>query len=1199
MAKKSLLAPPAHGEVAAPGAADDVQADMALRAGSTTGQIVVADASDGVFEMSYVTSRKDEERQAAVEQMQRKVRLDRAPLPRGERGVVSIRKRQDHLRQQQRQLEDANQPVRSMTERIAEPVAKFLVDLPLATLGGLGDAWINLSTTLNEMFPADQLAEDIGLTDLETLGKTKEGAFLKVPEQRTAGSKMVRTLVNFIGPFNKIQKPLQGVQFIQKVKGGKQIISPMIAGAITDIAFMEAQEQRLSDHLSEVPWAGAVTEFLRTDADETFWEKKIKQGIEGAALGLGVDATRIVVGQAIRGYRAMKQMRKVREERQKVLSDEELEILIEKEAAQAAQDQLGMLAMGRADDDILRFDPPEKIAKTAKDISDVAKSPIRPRGKLGVAQIAGRPVINFTTIRTPNDIEAVLSAMTQHYRRTVVKAKGPRVSADEVKALAEDIGLADILTMDPKRFAKAEIVAMKEFYVATGDKLLQVAEAAAQFPTSANLMAMRKMMAIHQLILGRFTEAASEAGRTLQALSIPVGLGVREQLTQIDELLEQFGGTEVGRSIAQKIVMAARYGSADAINQVTKKSLKARTLDAATEAWVLGLVSGPVTQTRNLSGNATFFFQNVLERRIAAAIPGSEVDKREAAAFIVGSMHSLRQAFVNTGKAFWSGTSGYGVGKIELPRRKAISAEALDLHGAWGSLADYTGEVFRVFGRFLVAGDEFFKTLNYNGEKAALAVRAHAKKPPDEYAEAVAREFHDPSEEIRIAARNAAHYGTFTQRGEKGGIMEIAQKMTQNYPAARFILPFIVTPGNLFKAGFARTPLAAFMPKTFWAEVRAGGARKNMAIARVATGSAMMALWSDMTMRGVITGRGPLNAKERELLRLGGSGSCGDKRWQPYSVCIPGKGWITYRGLEPIGMMMGMAADITESFMQREQWKSSADPDEQARGDEILGSALQAVGQSMTSQTFMRGASEFFTMMGNPELYSERWVNRFASTITAPRLFAQIERIQDPTIRKTYGLIDSFSKDVPWWGPNRLFPLRDLFGEPVMTAGAWGTDWLSPFYKEDRDLVPAAREILNQRAFVNKPGFIQGFRDEFTDQTVTLDLENHPQIFDAYMKAHATFENEDTDFLTLRAYLEDVFAGRHEDSDDYLPAPDGDTDGIEDKGKWIRNAFHKYRKAIKIDMLENGVGPEFDKLRELVQTIGQEQQFRIENVQGF
>ena len=1195
MARQQKDAPAAVSlEVASNNLSDEAQTQMAQRAGATA-EVSFTTTTDRLLEGAYMNSRATEAQRFALEQMQRQAmaavpgQAVAARTP-AEIGAAVAMRRQ--LRQQQRQAADQDRPVSSASESVTTSAAKFIIDLPLATLGGLGDAWTELATVMNELVPLDALAEGAGLTKVGT------GEILQVPEQRTAGGQMVRTLVNFIGPMSKITKGLQGARFITKLKGGKQIVAPAIAGAITDIAFMEAQEQRLSDYLAEVPWAGAATEFLRVGADETFWEKKILQGIEGAALGLGVDVTRVLVGQTVSALRAMKAIRKVKTERGKVMTEAELKAAIEKEAAEAAQEQLGSLAMGRADDDLLRFDPPEKTLKTAQDIRDVAQSPIRPRGKLGVAEIAGRPVINFTTIRTPNDIEAVLSAMTQHYRRTVVKAKGPRVSAEEVKALAEDIGLADILKLDPKRFSKVELVAMKEFYVASGEKLLQVAEVAAQFPTATNLMAMRKMMSIHQLMLGRFTEASSEAGRALQALSIPAGLGVREQLKQFDEILENFGGLQVGKELAEKIVMAAKFGSTDALNEITKRGLWARSRDAVLEAWVLGLVSGPVTQSRNLAGNTMFFFQNVLERRIAGAVAGSGIDRREAAAFIVGSMHSLRAAFQNMGKAFWNGTSGYGLGKIELPRRKAISAEALEINGAWGAMADMTGEVFRVFGRMLVAGDEFFKTMNYNGEKAAQAVRLHAGKTGAEFDDAVARELLNPSEEIRIAARNAAHYGTFTMRGKSGKIMDMAQQFTAAYPAARFLLPFITTPGNIFKAGFARTPLALAMGDTFWAEVRAGGPRKAMAITRMATGSAMMALWSDMTMRGLITGRGPLNTRERELLRLGGKGGCGDKRWQPYSVCIPGKGWVGYRGLEPIGMMMGMSADITEAFMQREQWKSSADPDEAARSDEILGAALQAVGQSMTSQTFMRGASEFFTMMGNPELYSTRWVQRLASTFTAPRLLAQIERIKDPTIRKVYGLVDAFSKDVPWWGPNRLFPLRDLFGNEVMTAGAWGSEWISPFYKEDRDMIPAAREILDQRAFVGKPGFIQGFMDEFTGQTVTLDLEKHPALFDAYMRLHRDFRSENYDELPLVEYLELVFAGQHDDSEDYLTRPEGDTDGIEDKGKFIRGVFSDYRGEIKEAMLFMQ-GDEFDTLRELVQRIGQEQALRVERAEGF
>lgn len=62
------------------------------------------------------------------------------------------------------------------------------------------------------------------------------------------------------------------------------------------------------------------------------------------------------------------------------------------------------------------------------------------------------------------------------------------------------------------------------------------------------------------------------------------------------------------------------------------------------------------------------------------------------------------------------------------------------------------------------------------------------------------------------------------------------------------------------------------------ADIAAGGARRDIALARITTGSLLIATAADMAMSGIVTGRGPSDRRERQAMERGG--------WQPYSIKV-------------------------------------------------------------------------------------------------------------------------------------------------------------------------------------------------------------------------------------------------------------------------------------------------------------------------
>ena len=1091
----------------------------------------------------------------------------------------------------------ADEPIVQAAGRVAKSVGKeaalFATDLPLQTVGAfrdvvqqVSDMVAPISRTIDEVIPLGWTPEGDFVHPFSE--QSRKDAYLKglddpeayklanIPQGHSVASPAYRSVARFVIGWKGVGNALGMAGKAGAALNSTGLAANTAKGALTDMLVWDAHEQRLSDMIQQVPaLQNPITEYLKSDKDDGMLEGKLKQALEGAGINVGVAAGAALLKGLSSSVKAMKVGRAAVEEAKPALQ------VVDDAAERATRD---FLILGDPSgpltktvevpnpDATIRLGADESVAGMAKGaekqaaqtVLDVAKT--KPGSDAAQAGTIKKVLPNFARINAPEDLDAVLREMAVAHADTMTaKGLGQKVTQAQLKETAKEIGLSDLMTADPKKMGAADLVAMKDAYASSGETLMAAANRAVDAPTPANLYNFRKMLSLHQTLLERFSEAKSEAGRALNALKIPAEFGSKERLLAIQDHLDSMGGEGVALELAKKLT-ELRSASPEAINEVVKRGALARTMDAVQEAWVLGLVSGPRSQARNILSNAVYLAQNIVERGVAGQVPGSAVDAREAAAMAAGAMGALRSAFTNAGKAFWNGTSGYGIGKVDLHRRKAISGEAFDLHGPAARVADGFGELFRVWGRALNAGDEFFKTLNFAGEVHAQAVRQAAKagKTGDEFLDEVARLVAEPSEEIRIAARRAAEYGSFTQ--QLGKVGQAYQQMLNAHPVAsvpfRFLTPFVKTPANIFKAGFSRSPFALAMPDTFWAEVKAGGARRDMAMTRMAMGSAVMALWSDLNLRGAVTGNGPSNPTDRQRWTEAGM--------QPYSVKIGDK-WVNYRAVEPMGMVMGLAADITERLTEWQEAMDSDDPERQAKADQIIGSSIAAIGNSVTSATFMRSVSEFFVMMSNPDMYADRWLQNYIGTAVpmivpaTGEIAASIGGNGPPEIAATYSMLDALTNRIP--GTEKL-PVRDLYGHERRKSEALGPDWLSPVYVKDPSKAsPISREIISQRIGVTKMTRAQGFTDPVSGITVRLNMEDFPHVWDELQQLQGHKLKHPAWGVGAEDLLNAIVDGKSDLSPVYRSLPNGDEEGVDNKGAFIKGIFADYRKLARMEVM--------------------------------
>src|SRR3546814_13841049 len=90
-------------------------------------------------------------------------------------------------------------------------------------------------------------------------------------------------------------------------------------------------------------------------------------------------------------------------------------------------------------------------------------------------------------------------------------------------------------------------------------------------------------------------------------------------------------------------------------------------------------------------------------------------------------------------------------------------------------------------------------------------------------------------------------------------------RYSQNHPLIKAVLPFIRTPTNLIKFTAERSPLAP-MVKEWRKGFIAGGARRELAIAKSMYGSGVGAVIAAHAAQGVMTGSATSASHPRQLL---------------------------------------------------------------------------------------------------------------------------------------------------------------------------------------------------------------------------------------------------------------------------------------------------------------------------------------------
>lgn len=657
--------------------------------------------------------------------------------------------------------------------------------------------------------------------------------------------------------------------------------------------------------------------------------------------------------------------------------------------------------------------------------------------------------INLGKLDTPQDIRRALAAVNDRVGGFDAATRG-KIAQAETERLAGELGMTPDALLARRRgqaLNAEEALAARQILAKSGNELVNAAKRIKSMdePGDDVLAEFQRVLARHVAIQEQVAGMTAEAGRALQQFRMMAdSSAVRKDV--LTAMINRNGGKRSTLDAAEVLLDAVESGPG-VFNVLANAATKPKLRDKLTELWVNSLLSGPQTHAVNITSNTLTALAQVPEFMTAAAIgaprralgrfQGRNVEAvtgTEVGARAFGLLQGAKEGLRLFARSVKTGEPSDLVAKVEGMGMKAISG--------------VKGEIIRIPTRLLTAEDELFKgiarRMELNGEAVRIARKEGLKGEAAKQRIAELSEM--PTPEMLERSMDYARYLTFQRK--LGPAASKVSGLTQDIPALKLFLPFVRTPTNLLKFAVERSP-AAPMLKEWRADIAAGGARRDLAVARAALGTGLGMVIYELALRGKITGTAPTDKAKARLMYADG--------FQPYSIRVGDK-WYSYKRLDPFSTTLGVAAD----FALLPEGMSERQKEEQAT---LLVASIMG---NLANKTWLSGVSDIVGTIEDPERNADRMMQRLAGSLAVPTGASQIARIMDPTARKTDSMGEAIQARVPG-ASESLMPKRDVWGLEIVSEGGVGPDIVSPLYTSTAKDDPVSRELLKAGVSVGLP----------------------------------------------------------------------------------------------------------------------------------
>ena len=1009
---------------------------------------------------------------------------------------------------------------------------------------------------------------------------------------------------------------------ITKATLNNPIKTSLAKGAVADTLAFDEEVGRFADIVNEFApsLSNPLTDYLSSDPEDTFWEGRFKNALEGLVLGGAVES----IFRTTRYMKNKKQQLNNEKFDEKILKEDE-QYLSTNKLEKNPQDIVDDLKLQKKE---LKANKPEKIKVKSK----LTKEDV-------VKDFEGKIFENFKKLQgsTKNNKEFKQQLSLQEGLDLGINTKSFRI-------LNKDglFTLKNIAEANKRAFKKVKAVRSDSIVEALaerkyGGNIARVYDDFGKFAdnleeTDALIVAHEIM---HQTVVNVIPKLAREIdagvkGSTLADLKLAMGLaeggwlntarveaglgrGLR-QVGRVKQSLETLSNNTESNlkditgkwrtfdgNLKDLVKQIAQADDANATAKIIAFATKNKSWNVANEVWINALLSNPKTHIINMSSNLINTFLRPLE-----ALVGSRMR-------LVGFENASQYAKLKEqGEDAFSSLAGltmYLDDVIKYTKLSFKKADGILVSGAGKldnpiqSIEGLKGSVIRTPTRFLNAEDEFFKQINYRARLYSIAMRKaiadgasktkvvaselKTKKPITEFEASVMNTFREGFDEtgtvgINPNALQYAKEATYTQ--DLFGIFQKIQNMTNDHPYLRQIIPFVKTPINLMMAVVDRTPLG-FARKQFRDDFmgRGGDLFKTAQVrGQLATGMALITYANILASSGNITGSTALPhetpLKSRGLKDLNRS-----LGFQPYSFRYfdEEEGVYKYTAFgrfDPFGAFFGLVADyhafhtkLTEEELARvgnSMLLTLARQGEDVQKHLSLGTRLgnmasagvSSLQRNLLSKTYLRGLTESLQILtdDDPNKFNRAINSKFGSFI--PSVYTKL--VNDPFYRDAKNIIEEAKRRT---GTAEVQKKYDFRGDAYMAQGTDSerliTGLFNPFTTTRAISDPVAEEIL--RLGVNVPNVSQ-----YYNGAVDLTLFKNKSGINAYDRLNTILSKTTYNGKTLDQALQSLI--QQDFYKNNLSDPIVVDENIKNNGgkhREIRKLIKRYHKIAEIELL--------------------------------
>jgi len=908
---------------------------------------------------------------------------------------------------------------------------------------------------------------------------------------QTMAGNLVEGVAQFLFGFKGVDKGFKIAKVGKATTKAGQFGQITTKGAITDFTIFDGQSGRLTDLLDNYApdTVDTYLSYLKSDPTDTFWEGRFKNALEGAGIGASADILFRISRVIKNGLSANPNKAQVEKDLQVIdKHTETMETVNQKidENTTISEKMKLMNDMVEEVDGVKKFKTVNTLtdAKKTQLIIDASNQGLKKnfekwqKGELSSEEAFNIPeaFINLKSYKKGLTYDGLKTFKTMYDTVHKLNKKLDKRITDEAvkrKAVTEFGGDVNRVFQEFSKFAdniddtNSLIFAHEVAYTSLLNAFPRIARAYKSGSKGYTRKDMDLMYFMLENMGNNSKRVKSATGRNLRIYQLSKqefenAKLIEDQILEAQNGYKNFGGGEKG--FERFLDQVAIADNPHAIRKIVNLTWRNKTWNVLNEYWINALLSSPKTQLVNATSNGVLMGARPIEEMVGAKLSqlisaGDQAKVREFKLQYddhLATLTGLGQYVSDANKYFMSAfRSGEQVlqrgdidaGKLDSGSQKSIRSDRKD---AVGKVINTTGETVRLPSRFLNAGDEWFKQINYRAKLRAIGIREGKRqglkgKELQKFADEHFRMGFDETG-TRGINEEALEYATEnTFQNELVGVSARFQQLISDNPFLKQFFPFVKTPFNIAKQILDRTPIGAVY--NYKHVLGMSGDPRLIAKARgqLAVGSIVLSSAYMLATNGYISnrtnyagdGRSLDVKKDAELIRQKKT----DTNFRPYSIKFSNGYQLSFGQLDPFGAMLGIMADyvmLYDKMTEEEKEKMGLDlhtgllnSSELSVGQKFsnfLGASKGALQRNTMSKTYLKALSDIIEAINSEDSYNlERYISQKAGSFI-PNIYTKL--VNDPYIRDAIGILEGVKNRSGFFQPSS--PRYNAIGEPHM-----------------------------------------------------------------------------------------------------------------------------------------------------------------------